>query len=505
MPSSDAFVSKSLVEFTKIEIPCRSEIPFDQDFGHETPDSYFLSVYLGFDRFNIARPEEGVAPSKKCSLYTYSRVSVHKAYQLRSTPLLLNSGHPALKASGRLIQYEPDARTMLGLGAGGTEFCQALTVIIDDKDGHLPLDPTKQGIAFGNQAHGEVHRKNLYAVVGCVVKFYYRHHLKKYGGRKTILTEKITAFVDSELPEVVKSCSKSELTDYGVTFHIVKGNRIQVDHTFYTAEIIGPDTIFRLLPQDKIKTRPARPNTKKKRCSPAKRNILVTKARKFSADRARPAAKAREAHGKRKRRAARANKLVAKKSKCAERPERRKGTRTSPRLSIGTPPKKYRDADSDPESEHSESDSEHSVPESDVSDNESDYTESDNSGSECAENDRNSGNYTDELRRTESEMSDDGFMDDIADQTAISPDSQSDVGETNDEVEDNSQDRKSLNAEVSKLRKQNEDLKDMVTTLKADKESLEREVSNLREELKHSKRTVSSKGRVNESNNTSIN
>ena len=119
-----------------------------------------------------------------------------------------------------MIQYEQDARTILGLTAGGSAYCQALTVIIDDAGGRLPLDPCKQGIAFGNKKHGHVHRDNLYATVGAVARFYYTYHLNKFDGKKTILSSKITEFVNSEeLPENIKTCGKNaDLTDYEVRF-----------------------------------------------------------------------------------------------------------------------------------------------------------------------------------------------------------------------------------------------------------------------------------------------
>jgi hypothetical protein len=139
---------------------------------------------------------------------------------------------------------------MLGLTAGGTDFCQALTVIIDDIDGRLPLDPTKQGVAFGHHANGHVHHHNLYSVISGVVKFYYRYHRNKFGGSKSILTAKILEFSSADLPDELKTCRKSILTDYGVHFNITKDNRIIVDHTFQVGTEIGPDTIFRLLPPD---------------------------------------------------------------------------------------------------------------------------------------------------------------------------------------------------------------------------------------------------------------
>lgn len=49
------------------------------------------------------------------------------------------------RQSGRLITHHSDARTMLHLTAGGTTFCSGLRIILDDPEGHLPLNPTKQG------------------------------------------------------------------------------------------------------------------------------------------------------------------------------------------------------------------------------------------------------------------------------------------------------------------------------------------------------------------------
>ena len=49
------------------------------------------------------------------------------------------------RQSGRLITHYRDARTMLSLRAGGSEFCSGLRIILDDSEGHLPLNPTKQG------------------------------------------------------------------------------------------------------------------------------------------------------------------------------------------------------------------------------------------------------------------------------------------------------------------------------------------------------------------------
>lgn len=102
---------------------------------------------MGFDRERITNPDVEAETGEKretknASLHFYSR------------------------KSGRLIKSEPDARHMLGLSTGSSFYASALTVIIDDVGGHLPLHPTKQDISFGQQNKGAIHEENLFAWVG---------------------------------------------------------------------------------------------------------------------------------------------------------------------------------------------------------------------------------------------------------------------------------------------------------------------------------------------------
>ena len=167
-----------------------------------------------------------------------------------------------------MIQYDEDARLMLGLTGGGTDFCQALTVLVDDSEGHLPLDPTKQYIAFGNQERGNMHEENLFSVVHAVVKFYWRYHVNKYSGSKKALTEQITKYSKDEVPTNIKACGDSELTDYIMRFNLTKDNRILVDHSCYKdKEIVGQDTLFRLLQKSGHKKKPV-----KKRAASSKKD-----------------------------------------------------------------------------------------------------------------------------------------------------------------------------------------------------------------------------------------
>ena len=113
----------------------------------EHPDAYELRLFMGFDRERITDPDVAAETGEKretknASLHFYSR------------------------KSGRLIKSEPDARHMLGLSTGSSFYGSALTIIIDDVGGHLPLHPTKQDISFGQQNKGAIHEENLFAWVG---------------------------------------------------------------------------------------------------------------------------------------------------------------------------------------------------------------------------------------------------------------------------------------------------------------------------------------------------
>ena len=99
-------------------------------------------MFVGSDRFRI----NDEFANKTLALHVYSR------------------------DSGRLIKIEPDACLMLGLNTRGSNYCLGLTILIDDIEGELPLNLTKQDIAFGEQANGEVHKDTLYALVGSVTR-----------------------------------------------------------------------------------------------------------------------------------------------------------------------------------------------------------------------------------------------------------------------------------------------------------------------------------------------
>ena len=105
-------------------------------------------------------------------------------------------GRPKLcihsRYSGRLVKSVEDCRAVLGLTTGSTDFCQGLTVIVDDMFAHLPLTPTKQDIAFGEQGEvGNIHKTNLFSWIGAYTYLYYNIHKNKFGGSKMALSSAI--------------------------------------------------------------------------------------------------------------------------------------------------------------------------------------------------------------------------------------------------------------------------------------------------------------------------
>ena len=143
-----------LVEMSSFQVEISQSVPWNAEkWSMEPPweyrdGSYGMRVYVGFDRVRNHTDQ------RACNMYVYSR------------------------QSGRLIKCDKDARGKLGMTASGTDYTYGLTVIVDDVEGKLPLNPTKQDIAFGERDHGDVHEDNLNIWAGSVTKMFYQYHLK---------------------------------------------------------------------------------------------------------------------------------------------------------------------------------------------------------------------------------------------------------------------------------------------------------------------------------------
>ena len=104
--------------------------------------------------------------------------------------LHLQGNNSALKVylysrqSGRLIKVQNDPRSKLRISSGSTDFCQGLTVIIDDHNGTLPLNPTKQDTAYGHSKHGQIHKENLQEWTAAISDFYWKYYYEQFGCSK---------------------------------------------------------------------------------------------------------------------------------------------------------------------------------------------------------------------------------------------------------------------------------------------------------------------------------
>ena len=210
-----------LVEFSSFTIRVSPTLHWNEGdtfrANDERSGSYYLRVFCGFDAHRATQP---LHARKECTLHLHSR------------------------KSGRLICTDEDARSKLRLPASGSDYCQGLTVIIDDFNGRLPLNPTKQEIAFAEERRGEVHKENLNQLVGAVVNFYYNIHLKKFHSSKTKLNKQVCSrFDDLAGRKTLNSCNDSHLTTFTLTFKKVTNygkHRIRV-HSHVVLE--GEDTI----------------------------------------------------------------------------------------------------------------------------------------------------------------------------------------------------------------------------------------------------------------------
>ena len=209
-----------LVELSSFRVDVNENVPWHQHAwgGDYAATSYKLRVFVGFDRVRIHSEEE----TKAASLYVYSR------------------------HSGRLIKHEQDARHILGLNAGGSTYSSGLTVIVDDIDGKLPLNPTKQDVAFAEQANGDVHKGNLFAWVGAVTSFFYNYHLAKFFNKKMVLTEKIRCYGPDPTLARMKDIDRSELTTFMYHHKTYGSKSIRITQAS-AKEIVGIDTHFKLV------------------------------------------------------------------------------------------------------------------------------------------------------------------------------------------------------------------------------------------------------------------
>ncbi len=218
-----------------------------------------VRIFCGFDPIRVSSETD----QKAASLYIYSR------------------------KSGRLIKHEPDARNMLKITAGGTDFCQGLTCIVDDVDGYIPLNPTKQDVAFSEMENGDILKENLYAWVSAHVSIYYKYHKdKKFDNRKTDLTLALKDLakkvkkkfsgspMSSEVGYSLKPLADADFLTLRNVVYTKKEDKIMAKMSDKIKEAgTGADTLFKL--RGKVSKSAKNQSPKTKKATPKKRKSTV--------------------------------------------------------------------------------------------------------------------------------------------------------------------------------------------------------------------------------------
>ena len=236
-----------LVELTSFYQKINIDTPVGGDYNWQHPEhGYNVRLLFGFD------------PSRKGGR---PKLCIHSRY------------------SGRLVKSVEDCRAILGLTTGSTDFCQGLTVIVDDMFGHLPLNPTKQDIAFGEQGAGNVHKTNLFSWIGAYTCLFYNIHKKKFGGSKMALSSAIAQqYSQQDALHVswdVPSLDGCKLKQYeGIEWKFIKAtSNIRCGNLQKISTVEGRDTRWKLKPLPEVAQAgatasspvPSNPRPKKKR------------------------------------------------------------------------------------------------------------------------------------------------------------------------------------------------------------------------------------------------
>jgi len=249
-----AYWQNRLVELSSFKIDIDSQNAWDQENTSLYPKkTYTLTLYLGFDplRINLGG---------SCSIYIYSR------------------------QSGRLINYGKDARARLGLSASGTNFAQGMTLLVDDRNGNLPLSPSKQDIAFGEEKRGKAHEKNVWAYTAACAHLYWNHNVEKVHGLKRSLGNRVSSYREQILDALdkikkgkrtVPSLEEMNITQfeelhwYKTAYNNVRKAKVKTPYKVYE----GMDTLFKIKKSQQKKQK----KVAVKRKSTERRGRLVAK------------------------------------------------------------------------------------------------------------------------------------------------------------------------------------------------------------------------------------
>jgi hypothetical protein len=190
---SSTYWERRLVELTKFEL----EIPMEEHWAkiHESlykndrvtnikDPSKIVRFFCGFNPFRASDEDEDNS-SDDVEMETDLGMAGGRNVKSASLKVYLYS-----RQSGRLIKVEHDPRSKYGLGSGSTNYNQGLTIIVDDYNGTIPLNPTKQDTSYGQSSHGQIHSDNIQEWTAAIIHFYWTYHFETIAGEsKRALSE----------------------------------------------------------------------------------------------------------------------------------------------------------------------------------------------------------------------------------------------------------------------------------------------------------------------------
>jgi hypothetical protein len=180
-------------------------------------------LYIGFDALRVVDRNMDSNPH----LYIYSR------------------------SSGRQIVRHADARNIIEMGSSGSNYSQGMTILLDDYQTSLPLNPTKQDTAFADCSTGEIFRTNLYMWIRAAVRVYYSRYFDcLYHKKKTPLTEALRALAPTirtfDPETLTKSMAESHYGSFGNFAALLMGDTIRLAKNASKMFTPGTDVLFRL-------------------------------------------------------------------------------------------------------------------------------------------------------------------------------------------------------------------------------------------------------------------
>ena len=211
-------------------------------------------VFCGFDPVRAKEEEPG-----PCELFIYS------------------------SKSGRLIKRIEDARNALGIPRTNDidAYCQGLTILVDDEEGSLPINPSKQDLSFGSNDCHKLFKNNFYAWVEGIAHTYYNHYLDESGKKVENLTDRVKLSLDNITAIAAANAGLPELStgnfdqltnlDWGCRSHGARHSgtrksvkRIRCSNRKKVTMESGSDTLVELPEVEGVNEEPSKQKKRKK-------------------------------------------------------------------------------------------------------------------------------------------------------------------------------------------------------------------------------------------------